>query len=67
MDAQGRSHISLAAVLQVGLEQQSLHLAAPVLLLALNLVEGEVQGVAGRQPGFQQGEFVGRWRGGGER
>jgi hypothetical protein len=41
-DAQRRSHISVAAVLQVSLEQQALHLAAFGLLLRLDLVEGEL-------------------------
>ncbi len=36
----------------------ALHLAASVLLRALNSVEGKLQRGAGSQPGFPQGEFV---------
>jgi hypothetical protein len=61
LHTQGGAHISLAAVFEVGLKQQTLHLTASVLLPALNLVEGELQGRAGRQPGFQPGEFVSGW------
>jgi hypothetical protein len=41
----------------MGLEKQALHLAASGLLLALNLVEGELQGAAGAQPGLKQSEL----------
>ena len=57
MEAQGGSHISVAAMLQVGLEEEALHLAAFALLLGLNLVEGELQGAAGCQPGLEQSEL----------
>jgi hypothetical protein len=57
------SHISIAAALDMSLEQQTLHLAALGLLLGFNLVERELQGVAGSQPSLQQSEFEGRWGG----
>ena len=60
MEAQGGSHISVAAMLQVGLEEEALHLAAFALLLGLNLVEGELQGAAGCQPGLEQSELDSR-------
>jgi len=41
----------------VGLEKQTLHLEASGLLLAFNLVEGELQGAAGSQPGLKQSEL----------
>jgi hypothetical protein len=44
-------------MLQVGLEEEALHLAAFALLLGLNLVEGELQGAAGCQPGLEQSEL----------
>ena len=47
----------------MSLEQQALYLAALGLLLRFNLVERELQGVAGSQPGLQQSEFDGRWGG----
>jgi hypothetical protein len=49
-EVQCGSHISVAALLQVCLKKQALHLAATVLLPGLNLVEGELQGAAGGQP-----------------
>ncbi len=57
LGVQGESHISVTAVLQVGLEEQPLHLAALDLLLALNLVEGEFEGAGGCQPGLEQSEL----------
>ena len=53
-EVQGWPHISAVAVrlyLQVCLKKQPLHLATFDLLLALNLVEGELKGTAGGQPG----------------
>jgi hypothetical protein len=44
-------------MLQVGLEEEALHLAAFGLLLALDLVKGEFEGAAGRQPGLEQSEL----------
>ena len=41
-----------------GLGEQALHLAASGLLLALNLVEGELQSAAGCQPGLKQSELT---------
>jgi hypothetical protein len=43
----------------------SLHLAASDLLLALNLVEGELKGTAGGQPGLEKSELNSGWRGAG--
>jgi hypothetical protein len=42
-DTQSGTHVSGAATLQVRLQQQALHLAAFGLLLALDLVQGELQ------------------------
>jgi hypothetical protein len=61
-DEQCRAHISIAAALDMSLEQQALYLAALGLLLRFNLVERELQGVTGSQPSLQQGEFEGRSR-----
>ena len=44
-------------MLQVGLEEQALHLAAFGLLLGLDLVEGELEGAGGCQPGLEQSEL----------
>ena len=56
-ELQGGSHISVAAMLQMGLEEQALDLAAFVLLLGLDLVEGELEGAGGCQPGLKQSEL----------
>ena len=45
----------------MSLKQQALHLAPPDLLLRLNLVEWELEGVPRRQPGLQRSEFEGGW------
>jgi hypothetical protein len=42
-DPEGWAHIAVASLLNVGLEEQSLHLTSPVLLLALDLVQGQLQ------------------------
>jgi hypothetical protein len=42
-DPQGGAHIAVASVLDVGLEEQSLHLTSFVLLLALDLMQGKLQ------------------------
>jgi hypothetical protein len=57
LDAQRGSHISVTALLQVGLKEQALHLAASGLLLTLNLVKGELKGAAGGQPGLEECEL----------
>jgi hypothetical protein len=57
LQLQGRTDISVAAMLQMGLEEQALDLAAFDLLLGFDLVERELEGAGGRQPGFQQGEL----------
>jgi hypothetical protein len=49
----------VAPTLQVRLQQQALHLAAFGLLLALDLVQGELQRGRGRPPSFQ-GRETGR-------
>ena len=43
----------------MGLKQQALHLAPPDLLLRLNLVEWELEGVMSRQPSLQRSELKG--------
>lgn len=45
----------------MGLKQQALHLAPPDLLLRLNLVEWELEGVMRRQPSLQRSELEGGW------
>jgi hypothetical protein len=57
LEVERGTHIPIAALLQMGLEKQSLYLAAFGLLLALNLVEGKLQGVAGSQPGLEKSEL----------
>jgi hypothetical protein len=42
LNAQGEAYISLSSVLQVCLQSQALHLAASVLLLTFNLVQGKL-------------------------
>jgi len=43
-DPQGGADIAVATLLDVGLEEQALHLTSPGLLLALDLVQGELAG-----------------------
>jgi hypothetical protein len=57
MELQGRPHISVAAVLQVGLEEQALDLAAFGLLLRLDLVERELESTGGSQPRLKPREL----------
>jgi hypothetical protein len=57
LELQRRPYISIAAMLQMGLEEKALDLAAFCLLLGLDLVEREMEGAGGCQPGFQQGEL----------
>jgi hypothetical protein len=54
---QGRSHISVAALLQVCLRKQALHLPAFGLLLTFDLVERELKCAAGGQPGLEKSEL----------
>ena len=56
-DLQSRSHISVAAMLQMGLEEKALDFAAFGLLLGLDLVERELESAGGCQPGLQQREL----------
>ncbi len=58
LDTQSGPHVSVAAALQVRLKQQALHLAAFDLLLALDLVQGELQCGRGRQPRLQGRELL---------
>jgi hypothetical protein len=60
-EAQRGSHISVAAKLQVGLEEQTLYLTAFGLLLGLDLVERQLERAGGGQPGLKQKELEGRW------
>ena len=57
LELQSRPHISVAAMLQMGLEEKALDLAALGLLLGLDLVERELEGAGGRQPRLKQGEL----------
>jgi hypothetical protein len=61
LDAQRGSHIAVAAKLQVGLEEQALHLTAFGLLLGFDLVEGQLKRTGGGQPGLEQSELESRW------
>ena len=58
-DAQSGAYIAIATLLQMCLEEQTLNLAATGLLLGLDLVQGELECVAGGQPGFELGELEG--------
>jgi hypothetical protein len=53
------SHISIPALLPVGLKEHALHFAVFGLLTALTLMEGELQGAAGGQPGLEKSELDG--------
>jgi hypothetical protein len=57
LDVKHGSRISVATMLQVGLEEQSLHLQAFGLLPGFNLVEGEFEGAAGGQPRLEKSEL----------
>jgi len=61
LELQSGSHISIAALLQVGLEEQALDLAALGMLLGLDLMERELEGGGGCQPGLQERELQTRW------
>jgi hypothetical protein len=56
-ELQSRPHISVAAMVQMGLEEKALDLAAFGLLLGFDLVERELEGVGGCQPGLHLGEL----------
>jgi hypothetical protein len=60
LELQSGSHISIATMLQVGLEEQALDLAALDVLLGLDLVEGKLEGAGGCQPGLKQRELQSR-------
>ena len=45
LTCQGEAHRSLASLLDVRLEEQALHLAPFMLLLALDRMQGELQGL----------------------
>lgn len=65
VDGQSEPHVSVAAALKVSLKQQTLHLAAFGLLLALDLVQGELQGERGGEPSLEGNELLpGLGRGG---
>ena len=53
VNPQGEAHRSLTSLLDVRLEEQALHLAPFLLLLALDLMQGELQGLRRSQPLFQ--------------
>ena len=57
-DKQSAAHLSVAPLLDVSLDEQSLQLTSFELLLALDLVEGELQSGRGRQPGLQGRELL---------
>ncbi|MGD0774315.1 MAG: hypothetical protein ABSC05_15990 [Candidatus Solibacter sp.] len=61
VEAQGRSNIAVAAMLQVGLEEQAVHFAAFGLLLGFDLVEGQLESTGGGQPGLEQSELDSCW------
>jgi len=56
-ELQSSPHISIAAMLQMRLEEEPLDLAALGLLLGFDLVERELEGAGGCQPGLQQREL----------
>jgi hypothetical protein len=57
LELQNRPYVSVAAMLQMGLEEKSLDLAAFGLLLGFDLVERELESAGGCQPGLQQREL----------
>ena len=57
-DTQSGTHVSVPSALQVRLQQQALHPAAFGLLLALDLVQGELQRGRGTQPSLQRRELM---------
>src|SRR5229473_8046757 len=57
-DTQGLADITIAALLDVSLEEQTLQVTSLELLLALDLMQGELQGGRGRQPGLQRRELL---------
>ena len=57
-DTQGGADITVAALLDVSLEEQTLQVTPLELLLALDLMQGELQGGRGRQPGLQGRELL---------
>jgi hypothetical protein len=56
-ELQRKPYVSVTAELQMGLEEKALDLASFGLLLGLDLVERELEGAGGCQPGLQQGEL----------
>src|SRR5207249_5248936 len=50
-DTQGRADITVAALLNVSLEEQSLQVTSLELLLALDLMQGKLQGRRGQHQG----------------
>jgi hypothetical protein len=52
-DPQGEARRSMTSLLEVRLQEQALHLAPFMLLLALDLMQGELQGLRRSQPLFQ--------------
>jgi hypothetical protein len=66
-DAQGRADITVAALLDMRLEEQSLQVTSLELLLALDLMKGKLQGGRRRQPCFQRGELLPGVEAGGSR
>jgi hypothetical protein len=57
-DAQGRADITVAALLDVRLEEQSLQVTSLELLLPLDLMKGKLQSRRGRQPCLQGRELL---------
>jgi hypothetical protein len=57
LELQSRPHVSVAAMLQMSLEEKTLDLTAFGLLLGLDLVERQLEGAGGCQPGLQQREL----------
>ncbi len=57
-DTQGGADITVAALLDVSLEEQTLQVTSLELLLALDLMQGKLQGGWGRQPVLQGTELL---------
>jgi len=57
-DTQGGADITVAALLDVSLEEQTLQVTPLELLLALDLMQGKLQGGWGRQPVLQGTELL---------
>jgi hypothetical protein len=57
LEAHRGANIATATVLQVSLKKEALDFASLVLLLGLDVVEGELKGTGGSEPSLKQREL----------